>query len=110
MEHSPNTTEADLELFRNQHGEWTSMSIHLGGCIPYNLPRTVGIEYLDKLELYKDDVRNLSRERYGEFDLVICSGILYHLDGKDVFPFIRRIYEVCTRVATVDTASTRRGL
>jgi predicted RNA methylase len=54
--------------------------------------RAVGIEYrdeslakarfakehlrLDKLELFKDDVRNLSRERYGEFDLVICSGIL----------------------------------
>jgi predicted RNA methylase len=81
--------------------------------------RAVGIEYreenlakarfakqhlcLDDLELYQDDVRSLSRDRYGEFDLVICSGILYHLDGKDVFPFIRSIYEVCTRVAIFDT-------
>jgi len=58
---------------------------------------------LDKLELYQDDVRNLSVKRYGQFDVVICSGILYHLDAADVFRFIRRIYEVCTRAAIIDT-------
>lgn len=58
---------------------------------------------LDRLTLYQDDVRNLSREKYGQFDLVICSGILYHLDVPDIFHFIRRIYEVCTRLTIFDT-------
>ena len=58
---------------------------------------------LERLHLYRDDVRNLSREKYGEFDLVICSGILYHLDVPDVFHFVRRIHEVCTRLTIFDT-------
>lgn len=58
---------------------------------------------LDRLTLFQDDVRNLSLEKYGQFDLVICSGILYHLDAPDVFHFMRRIFEVCTRAAIFDT-------
>ena len=58
---------------------------------------------LDRLTLYQDDVRNLSVEKYGQFDLVICSGILYHLDAPDVFHFVRRIFEVCTRLTIFDT-------
>jgi hypothetical protein len=38
---------------------------------------------LPNVEFVTDDVRNFSRERYGAFDVVICSGILYHLPGKD---------------------------
>lgn len=153
-----------LDEFRSRHGEWTSMSIHLGGDT-YTLPpapdarlrllvqvasdlagkpisqlrvldlacleghyaiefalqgaEAVGIEYraesvdkasfvkdylhLDHLTFCQDDVRNLSREKYGEFDVVICSGILYHLDAPDVFHFVRRILEVCTRLAIFDT-------
>src|ERR1700722_18646562 len=153
-----------LDEFRRRHGEWTSMSMHLGNDI-YTLPpaadtrlrrlvqvtsdlagkplsqlrvldlacleghyaiefamqgaEAVGIEYrvesvakarfvkdylqLDRLTFYQDDVRNLSREKYGEFDVVICSGILYHLNAPDVFHFVRRIFEVCTRLAYFDT-------
>jgi hypothetical protein len=58
---------------------------------------------LDRVALYQDDVRNLSVEKYGQFDLVICSGILYHLDIPDVFHFVRRIYDVCTRLTIFDT-------
>jgi hypothetical protein len=58
---------------------------------------------LDRLALYQDDVRNLTVEKYGQFDLVICSGILYHLDAPDVFHFMRRIFEVCKRLAIIDT-------
>jgi hypothetical protein len=58
---------------------------------------------LDSLELYQDDVRNLSREKYGEFDVVICSSILYHLDAADVFRFVRSIYAVCKRMVYFDT-------
>lgn len=58
---------------------------------------------LDKLELVQDDVRNLSVDKYGKFDLVICSGILYHLDAPDVFEFVRAISDVCTRLTIFDT-------
>jgi SAM-dependent methyltransferase len=58
---------------------------------------------LDNLELMLDDVRNLDKERHGTFDVVLCLGILYHLDVPDVFNFIERIAAVCRRVAVIDT-------
>src|SRR5262249_350381 len=58
---------------------------------------------LGNLELVHDDVRNLSRERYGEFDVVLCLGILYHLDTPDVMKLAKNLAEVCTRVAIIDT-------
>ncbi len=58
---------------------------------------------LDNAEFHLDDVRNLSRQKYGEFDVVLCLGILYHLDGEDVLRFIDSIAEVCTRFAVFDT-------
>ena len=58
---------------------------------------------LDRLTFLQDDVRNLSPERHGMFDIVICSGILYHLDTPDVFRFAEQIAKVCRRLAIVDT-------
>jgi 2-polyprenyl-3-methyl-5-hydroxy-6-metoxy-1,4-benzoquinol methylase len=155
---------SSIDEVRQRYGEWTAMSIHLGGdlytlrpaldgrlrrilqiacdlagkpldqlrvldlaCLEghygielaMNEAEVVGIELreanlakaryvkdylrLNRLTLCQDDVRNLSVEKYGQFDLVICSGILYHLDAPDVFHFIRRIFEVCTRLAIFDT-------
>src|SRR4051812_24516142 len=47
--------------------------------------RAIGLENID---FFQDDVRNLRVEKYGEFDVVLCLGILYHLDVPDVFDFI----------------------
>lgn len=58
---------------------------------------------LDNLTLHHDDVRNLSPERYGEFDVVLCLGILYHLDAPDVFRFVENIGRVTRRFAVFDT-------
>ena len=58
---------------------------------------------LANLELHQDDVRNLSRESYGRFDVVLCLGILYHLDDEDMFGFMEQIAEVCDGVALIDT-------
>lgn len=58
---------------------------------------------LKNLEFYQDDVRNLSIEKYGEFDVVLCSGILYHLDSPDVFCFLENIYQVCKKFVIIDT-------
>ena len=58
---------------------------------------------LQRLALQQDDVRNLSRRKHGEFDVVLCLGILYHLDAPDVFAFLEAIGEVCRGFALVDT-------
>lgn len=55
------------------------------------------------LKFFQDDVRNLSRENYGEFDIVLAPGILYHLDAPDCFKFLESISEVCTGFAVIDT-------
>jgi len=58
---------------------------------------------LTNVEFYQDDVRNLTREKYGGFDVVICAGILYHLDTPDVFDVVKSIYSVCDRLAIFET-------
>jgi 2-polyprenyl-3-methyl-5-hydroxy-6-metoxy-1,4-benzoquinol methylase len=58
---------------------------------------------LDNLELICDDVRNLSKEKHGAFDIVLCSGILYHLDVPDAFYFLERIADVCQGFVVIDT-------
>lgn len=63
--------------------------------------RTLG---LDRARFVQDDVRNLSPEAHGEFDVVLALGILYHLDAPDLFDVIERIAAVCRRALVVDTA------
>lgn len=58
---------------------------------------------LDRVEFVHGDVRDLSRERHGSFDVVLCLGILYHLDTPDVFSFVERMAEVCDSTLVVDT-------
>jgi 2-polyprenyl-3-methyl-5-hydroxy-6-metoxy-1,4-benzoquinol methylase len=58
---------------------------------------------LDNFEIVSDDVRNLNAEKYGHFDIVLCLGLLYHLDTPDVFDFTKRVAEVCRRAAIFDT-------
>lgn len=58
---------------------------------------------LNNLEIIHDDVRNLSKEKYGYFDCVLCLGILYHLDVPDVFYFLEKIAEVCKKFVIIDT-------
>ncbi|MGD1936557.1 MAG: class I SAM-dependent methyltransferase [Cyanophyceae cyanobacterium] len=58
---------------------------------------------LNNIEFFQDDVRNLSSEKYGTFDVVFCLGIYYHLDAPDVFKFMDQVASVCTRLAIVDT-------
>ncbi len=58
---------------------------------------------LDRLTLIEDDVRNLRPKEHGMFDVVLCIGILYHLNVPDVFTFMERVASVCTRLAIIDT-------
>jgi SAM-dependent methyltransferase len=58
---------------------------------------------LENLRFVQDDVRNLSKGEYGVFDVVLCLGILYHLDDPDVFLLLENIAEVCQGFLLVDT-------
>jgi SAM-dependent methyltransferase len=58
---------------------------------------------LDNLHLIKGDVRAISRERTGEFDVTLCAGILYHLDGPDLFPFVEAMANMTKRLLIIDT-------
>ncbi len=58
---------------------------------------------LEKLDFIQSDVRDLSVERHGSFDVVLCLGILYHLNAPDVFAFIENIAAACTDMAIFDT-------
>jgi len=58
---------------------------------------------LSNIEFITDDVRNLSQEKYGRFDVVFCSGILYHLAGVDASEFLSSIAQICQRLMIIDT-------
>ena len=58
---------------------------------------------LDNLDVVQDDVRNLSVQRHGKFDVVLCLGILYHLGAPDVFAFAAQLSEVCRKICVIDT-------
>jgi 2-polyprenyl-3-methyl-5-hydroxy-6-metoxy-1,4-benzoquinol methylase len=58
---------------------------------------------LDRLQFACDDVRNLSEQKYGTFDIVICSGLLYHLPASDAWGLIRAMHQCCTGIAFIDT-------
>jgi SAM-dependent methyltransferase len=58
---------------------------------------------LDNVEFAQDDVRNLSREMYSDFDVILCLGLLYHLDADDVFALLGQIGELSRRMAIIDT-------
>ena len=38
---------------------------------------------LDSVSFIKDDVRNFTKNKYGRFDVVLCLGLLYHLDAPE---------------------------
>lgn len=58
---------------------------------------------LDTYDVVQDDVRNVTRERYGKFDVVLNIGILYHLGARDVFDFIYHLSDMCTRFMFLST-------
>lgn len=68
-----------------------------------NIERSQSRHTMPNLKFVQDDVRNISREKYGQFDIVLCLGILYHLDSPDCFKLLESIGEVCTGFAIIDT-------
>ncbi len=44
---------------------------------------------LTNTQFLLEDVRNISPDRHGVFDVILCNGLLYHLDTPDVFTLLR---------------------
>lgn len=58
---------------------------------------------LENITFIQDDVLNVSPEKYGYFDIILCCGILYHLNTPDVFKFLENMGEMCTGFTIIDT-------
>jgi hypothetical protein len=59
---------------------------------------------VDQVEFELGDVRELSAERHGRFDVVLCLGILYHLEAPDAVRLIEQCAELCDRMLVVRSA------
>jgi SAM-dependent methyltransferase len=57
----------------------------------------------DRLRVEVTDVRRLDWQSLGTFDVVVCSGLLYHLELADAAALARSMHAACTRLALVDT-------
>ena len=64
---------------------------------------------LKNLTLSHDDVRNFSTDIWGQFDVILCLGIFYHIEAPALFYFAERIAAACTRLAVFDTEVSVRG-
>jgi SAM-dependent methyltransferase len=62
--------------------------------------RSLGLE----VDFRLGDVRELGVDQHGTFDIVLCLGILYHLDLEDVVSLVGRIRLVTRKAAIFDTA------
>lgn len=58
---------------------------------------------LDRLELGLADVREVDVARFGRLDVVLCLGLLYHLDAPDCFELVHRMAQLATRLVAIDT-------
>jgi SAM-dependent methyltransferase len=58
---------------------------------------------LDRAAYHQSDVRQVTADRYGEFDVILCLGILYHLEAPAIFEFADNIARMCRRVALIET-------
>lgn len=56
---------------------------------------------LPNLRFEHADVRDVSADSHGQFEVVFAAGILYHLD--DPFQFLESIAGMCTELAVIDT-------
>jgi 2-polyprenyl-3-methyl-5-hydroxy-6-metoxy-1,4-benzoquinol methylase len=59
---------------------------------------------LDKVTFLQGDVRELKEEDLGRFDVVLCLGILYHLEVKDAVELVDRCYALCDELTVVRSA------
>jgi|SRR5580658_4585015 SAM-dependent methyltransferase len=62
----------------------------------------------ERCTFMQDDVRNFTKEKYGDFDVVLCLGLLYHLEAGSVFQVLDAMYQCTTRALVLDTHVSKR--
>lgn len=55
------------------------------------------------VEFRRADVRDLDSVDYGQFDVILCLGILYHLDSPDVMELVASLSRLCRGMLVVDS-------
>ena len=63
---------------------------------------------LANLTFEQNDVRKISVESHGEFDIVLFLGILYHLDVPEVFQVVKHLHGLCRDWLLIDTHITHQ--
>jgi len=58
---------------------------------------------LENLEVRLEDVRTLDPQRHGKFDVLLCLGLLYHLDAPDVFQLLEHMRDLCNDLVIIET-------
>jgi hypothetical protein len=58
---------------------------------------------LEQVEVVTQDVQELTLSEHGEFDVVLCIGLLYHLDASGVFSLLEGMRSVCRGLVVLDT-------
>jgi 2-polyprenyl-3-methyl-5-hydroxy-6-metoxy-1,4-benzoquinol methylase len=58
---------------------------------------------LSNARFIEDDVRGISRAQHGAFDVILCLGLLYHLDFEDALGLLRSMADMCTDFVVIDT-------
>jgi SAM-dependent methyltransferase len=65
--------------------------------------RALARQHNADVEVIEADVRKLDWDALGSFDVVVCSGLLYHLQAGDALSLPRRMRGVCARLLLIDT-------
>jgi SAM-dependent methyltransferase len=58
---------------------------------------------LTNVKFLQEDVRSLTKEKFGRFDVVVFLGLLYHLDEPDLFNVLSTVYDMCNDFVIIDT-------
>lgn len=58
---------------------------------------------LERASVLQQDVQRLSVGEHGEFDVILCLGLLYHLDAVEVLMLLERMRSVCRGLLIIDT-------
>ena len=64
---------------------------------------------LGNLELVVDNVLNITPEKYGTFDIILCLGLLYHIAASDLVDFVKKMFVMSKRMVLIDTQVAEHG-
>jgi hypothetical protein len=61
------------------------------------------------VEFVQQDLRQLTPETHGCFDVIYALGILYHFDVPEVFAILEELRKMCRRIMIIDTFVSLEG-